>query len=336
VRLGKVNNILLKKLCNILKYNILVENKDQFIYLLMHNLKTNFDKFFGITKSFFSNSTNEFDNFQSYIRNPKMSDCQIIALALTAESIGIDSENYFFGKLRADHANDFPNLIDRCNYNRRRKRLYVRMTELNQGLADLLNEGEDTYIVDSIPVPVCQIAREKRSKVCRENFETAPDKGYSAVSKAYYYGYKLHLVTSVRGVFASMDMSKASVHDVYYLSDIKRSHLNNCNLIGDKGYISKEHQLDLFSSCNIRLETPKRSNQKDKEPFAYVFKKSRKRIETLFSQLCDQFMLKRNYAKSNLGISVRLLSKISAVTALQYINHLNNKPLNRLKYALAA
>ena len=336
MRLGKVNKILLKKLCNILKNNILVENKDQFIYLLMHNLKTNFDKFFGITKSFFSNRINEFDNFQSYIRNPKMSDCQIIALALTAESIGIDSENYFFGKLKSDHANDFPNLIDRCNYNRRRKRLYARMTELNQGLADLLNEGENTYIVDSIPVPVCQIAREKRSKVCRENFETAPDKGYSAVSKAYYYGYKLHLVTSVRGVFASMDMSKASVHDVYYLSDIKNSHLNNCNLIGDKGYISKEHQLDLFSSCNIRLETPKRSNQKDKEPFAYVFKKSRKRIETLFSQLCDQFMLKRNYAKSNLGISIRLLSKISAVTVLQYINHLNNKPLNRLKYALAA
>jgi uncharacterized membrane protein len=133
-----------------------------------------------------------------------------------------------------------------------------------------------------------------------------------------------------------MDMSKASVHDVYYLTDIKHSHLSNCRLIGDKGYLSKEHQLDLFSSCNIRLETPKRSNQKDKEPFAYIFKKSRKRIETLFSQLCDQFMLKRNYAKSNLGISVRILSKITAVTVLQYFNFLNNKPLNKLKYALVS
>ena len=302
----------------------------------MHNLKTNFDKFFGITKSFFSNGINEFDNFQHYIRNPKMSDCQIIALALTAESIGIDSENYFFGKLKSDHAKDFPNLIDRCNFNRRRKRLYPKTAELNKGLAAILNEGENSYIVDSIPVPVCQIAREKRSKVCRENFETAPDKGYSAVSKSYYFGYKLHLVTSVRGVFASMDMSKASVHDVSYLSDIKHSHLTDCTLIGDKGYISKEHKLDLFSSCNINLETPKRNNQKDKEPFAYVFKKSRKRIETLFSQLCDQFMLKRNYAKTNLGLSIRVLTKITAVTVLQYINHLNNKPLNRLKYALAA
>jgi hypothetical protein len=265
-----------------------------------------------------------------------MSDCQIIALALTAESIGIDSESYFFGKLKSDYTCDFPNLIDRSNFNRRHKRLYPWISAINQGLSNILNQGEDTYIVDSIPVPVCQIARERRSKICRENFETAPDKGYSAVSKSYYYGYKLHMVTSVRGVFSSMDMSKASVHDVYYLTDIKHSKLSNCRLIGDKGYLSKEHQLDLFSSCNIRLETPKRSNQKDKEPFAYIFKKSRKRIETLFSQLCDQFMLKRNYAKSNLGISVRILSKITAVTVLQYFNFLNNKPLNKLKYALAS
>lgn len=142
----------------------------------MHNLKTNFDKFLGITKSFFIDQINVFDNFQTYPRNPKMSDCQIIALALTCESIGIDSENYFFGKLKSDHSSDFINLIDRSNFNRRRKRLFPKIAELNQGLANLLNEGEDTCIVDSIPVPVCQIAREKRSRICRENFETAPDK----------------------------------------------------------------------------------------------------------------------------------------------------------------
>lgn len=131
-----------------------------------------------------------------------------------------------------------------------------------------------------------------------------------------------------------MDISKASIHDVHYLSDIKYSKLNNCTLLGDKGYLSKTHQLDLFSSCNIKLETPKRSNQIDKQKFEPVFRKLRKRIETLFSQLCDQIFLKRNYAKTVTGISTRLISKISAVTALQYINFLNNKPINNLKYAL--
>lgn len=108
----------------------------------------------------------------------------MIVLALTAESIGIDFECYFFGKLKSDYTSDFTNLIDRSNFNRRYKRLYPRIVIFIQGMSNILNQGEDTYIVDSIPVSVCQIAREKRNKISRENFETAPDKGYSAVTRS--------------------------------------------------------------------------------------------------------------------------------------------------------
>ncbi|WP_419803475.1 IS982 family transposase [Mucilaginibacter sp.] len=176
-----------------------------------------------------------------------------------------------------------------------------------------MNEGENVFIINSIPVPVCKIAREKSSKICRGDFETAPDKGYSAVNKAYYYGYKLHMITSVNGVFHAMDLSKASVHDSCYLNDVKHSGLNNCILVGDKGYLSKTHQIDLFSLAKIELKTPLRSNQENKKVIAPVFRKVRKRIETLFAQLCDQFMLKKNYAKSVAGLSVRIVNKIAAV-----------------------
>jgi len=206
--------------------------------------------------------------------------------------MGIDSENYLFGKLKKDYKADFPNLIDRSNFNRRRKLLAPYLQGLNQFLADGMNEGENAFIVDSIPVPVCKIIREKSSKVCRENFETAPDKGYSAVNKAWYFGYKLHLVVSVKGIFHSMDLSKASVHDIHYLNDVKHSGLNNCTLIGDKGYLSKTYQSDLFNTARIELKTPMRNNQQNKELFEPVFRRFRKRIETLFAQLCDQFMLK--------------------------------------------
>lgn len=302
---------------------------------IMHNLKSNFDKFFNITKSVFINRIDCFDNFFFYRNKPKMSDCQIIALAITGESLGIDSESYFWGKLKSDHAKDFPNLIDRSNFNRRRKRLYPFIEQLNQSISSTLNEGEDVFVVDSIPIPVCKNAREKQSKVCRENFETAPDKGYSAVNKTYFYGYKLHLLTSMRGIFYSMDLSKASVHDIHYLKDIKHSGLNTCTLLADKGYLSATHQIDLFATCHVKLQTPLRANQKDYKPYPIAFRKVRKRIETLFAQLCDQFMLKRNYAKTLIGLSVRILTKITAVTLLQFMNLKNDKPLNHLKYALA-
>jgi hypothetical protein len=302
----------------------------------MHNLKTNFDKILDITKSFFQDSLNADGNYFFYPNKPKMSDCEVIALSIVSESIGIDSENYLFGKLRVDHSHDFPNLISRSRFNRRRKRLGNLITRLNHKISSSLNEGEDVYLVDSIPIPICQIAREKSCKICKEDFETAPDKGYSAVSKSWYFGYKLHLATSVRGVFSSMELTKASVHDIHYLNEVKHSGITNCTLIADKGYISKPIQTDLFNTRQIRLETPYRSSQHDKEPFPYIFKKSRKRIETLFSQLCDQLMLKRNYAKTKTGLSIRILCKITSVTMLQYINFLNQKPLNHLKYALAS
>ncbi|MEN9918364.1 MAG: hypothetical protein RL662_800, partial [Bacteroidota bacterium] len=70
------------------------------------------------------------------------------------------------------------------------------------------------------------------------------------------------------------------------------------------------YQRDLFSSNQIRLEVPMRRNQHDYKPQAYIFRKSRKRIETFFSQLCDQFMIRRNYAKSFDGFKTEYYLKL--------------------------
>lgn len=302
----------------------------------MHNLKTNFDKFLLLINKNLSDILLSDGNFKSYPHKPKLPDNSILALTLCSESLGIDSENYFWSKLKSDHAHDFPILIDRSNFNRRKKNLAPYLTIYNQRLANIMNELEDAYIVDSMPVPICNIARASRISICKEHFESAPDKSYSSITKAYFMGYKLHLVTSVRGVFRSMQLSKASVHDIHYLGEIKNSKLNNCLLLGDKGYLSIEHKTDLFHTAGINLQTPCRSNQTQQTLFPYVFKKCRKRIETQFSQLCDQFMIKRNYAKTYNGMATRMLSKIAAFTSLQFINFNSGKPLNHIKHALVA
>ena len=70
------------------------------------------------------------------------------------------------------------------------------------------------------------------------------------------------------------------------------------------------------------------------QPTFPPFAKARKRVEALFSQMVDQFMLCRNYAKQQVGLFARIISKVSALTILQYINFINNKPIGRVKYAL--
>jgi hypothetical protein len=302
----------------------------------MHDLTVNFHKMLQITNSALKQDMNQDGNLHFYPRKPKLSDTEIIALSLCQECLGIDSENWFLAKLKSDYQGDFPNLVHITNYNKRRKRLSAWTEQVNRRLAAVLNEGEDVFMVDSVPVPVCKLAREQQLKVCRHDFETAPDKGYSAVYKQYYIGYKLHLTIGMNGVYQGMELTKASVHDVHYLNEIKYSGLKSCVLLGDKGYLSTEWQLDLFTSVNIELQTPKRANQKDYKPWPWVYKSTRKRIEVIFAQLCDQMMLKRNYAKTFEGLRTRIMAKVAAVTVLQYINHLKGKPLNHIKHALAA
>ena len=123
-------------------------------------------------------------------------------------------------------------------------------------------EFEAHFIVDSMPLEVCKLSREKRSKSCRQTFENAPDKGYYASQKTYFYGYKLQGICLVNGLFHSIERTKASVHDTTFLREINPQ-LADFVLIGDKGYLSSSLQSDLLHAANIRLETPMRKNQKN-------------------------------------------------------------------------
>ncbi|MBS4041629.1 MAG: transposase, partial [Flavobacteriales bacterium] len=81
--------------------------------------------------------------------------------------------------------------------------------------------------------------------------------------------------------------------------------------------------------------TPKRKNQMNYVEQPFIFKRGRKRIETLFSQMCDQFRIRNNYAKTFIGFSTRILSKITAITLIQHLNKfVFNRPINQLKVNL--
>jgi len=61
-------------------------------------------------------------------------------------------------------------------------------------------------------------------------------------------------------------------------------------------------------------------------------RKKRKRIETLISQLAGQFSMNINFAKTFDGLITRILSKITALTVIQYLNlFVFNRKLNGIK-----
>ena len=57
------------------------------------------------------------------------------------------------------------------------------------------------------------------------------------------------------GVIHNFDLSKASVHDIHYLKDVKEFN-RDCVLLGDRGYLSAECQLTCSSRPALLLRCP--------------------------------------------------------------------------------
>ena len=280
----------------------------------MHNLYAIFAKLLNICKQVAGNLVNESGNIPIRGVVPRFSDLKIVALNITSESVGIDSESLLFAKFQ-EYKLEFPHLIFRRQYNDRRKITSSLCNTIREKMVTEMDGGEDCFCIDSKPIEVCRFSRSKRCGMEKKDFEKTPKIGYYTSQGVYYYGYKLHAVCGLSGVIHSFDLTKASVHDTHYLKDVKVDY-SNCTVIGNRGYISAQVQLDLFETANIRLEVPYITNQKKWKPTFPAFVKTRKRIETLFSQLCDQFMIVRNYAKDTDGLFAQIVGKISVLTNL--------------------
>ena len=303
------------------------------IALLMRNFIANFVRILGICKDFAGNRVNEHGNVPRCGVVPKFSDLEVIALGITAESFGFDSENLLFYRLHHECKEDLPNLISRRQFNARRKLTARLAEEIRKDVARAIDGPEDVFCIDSKPVKVCRNARAKRCTMGQDNPDAAPDWGCCASQGLHYYGYKLHVVCGILGVIHSFDMTAASVHDLHYLKDVRWEY-HDCMMLGDKGYLCAEIQKNLFEAANITLEVPYRLNQKNWHPPTWAYKRFRKRIETIFSQLNDNLMMIRNYAKQSCGLFTRIAGKIAAMTFMQYVNFVNHRPIGRIKYSL--
>lgn len=193
----------------------------------MHNLYAIFAKILHTCKKFSDNIVNEHSN----ILRP--GDLEVVSFSITMESIGLNSENYIFFKLR-EYSNEMSHLISKRKFNDRRKLTTNLCKEIRERIVPEIDGDKELFCIDSKPIKVYHIARAKRCKVGKDDYERAPAFGYCTSQKHYYYGYKLHAICGLSGVTHSFDLTKANVHDIHYLQNVKYEY-QNWNLLGDKG-----------------------------------------------------------------------------------------------------
>ena len=84
----------------------------------------------------------------------------MISLIILAEFKSIDSEHQLFRDIKGF---EIEPKIERCVYNRRKRKLFPFLKEIRMKMVDKFNESENYFIVDSMPLEVCKILRSSRS-----------------------------------------------------------------------------------------------------------------------------------------------------------------------------
>ena len=175
-------------------------------------------------------------------------------------------------------------------------------------IGELFSQGE-TFIIDSLPVPVCKRVRARRCRKVRGRAFC----GYCAAKKEHFFGWRLHLICTPEGIPVSFDLLPAAYHDLTPVHELTVSLPPGATVFGDKGYISEPDAASIFAALGVRLVSVRRKNMSPNSwADEYDLRHYRKRIETLNSQL-EAMGIQRLHARTNDGFDVKAWASLLAL-----------------------
>lgn len=256
---------------------------------------------------------------------PKLSDSEVVTLALYQELIGESREDHFLRLHRRNLLSYFPCLNERSRYNRRKRDLRKIILAIRQALNLILKpQGVEMAVIDSAPVPV---VGQKRSKL-KTDFTNA-GYGFCSSKALKYFGYKLHTLVGICGSIVDFVLTSASPYDNKVVPEFLEKHKGRLKeILGDKAYCDQPLKDSMHKEFDIKLYSPRKANQKKPTtfPFTKGMGKLRLMVETVNAQLQEQFHLSKHYAKSRRGLFTRIGAKLTAHTMGILINKLLGRP----------
>src|SRR5215510_87554 len=184
-----------------------------------------------------------------------MSDSEVITIMIMFhQSRYRDIKSFYIKHIQKNCKSDFPETVSYNRFVELQQKALLPMTVFLQVCC--MGKCTGISIIDSTPIRVCHIKREKSHKV----FKGLAVKGKSTIGR--FFGFKLHLVINDKGEIIQFVITQANVDDREPLKN-KRFHDKLFGKIfADKGYISKDLFEKLFIN-NIHLITKIKKNMKN-------------------------------------------------------------------------
>jgi hypothetical protein len=224
----------------------------------------------------------------------RLSSAEVMTVALVAAT--------FFGgnvestRLFLDEYGYIAKAISKSRFNRR---LHTIDSCLWQQLFELLaevfkyNNATGSYVVDSLPIAVCDNIRIRRCKLYPPQEHGKAFRGYIASKRRYFYGLRVHLVVSEAGEPVEFSLAAASEADIAVFKELDLELPEGSIIHADKAY-TDYHYEDLLQEVGLHLKAQRRKNSKRPMPAweEFLGKPIRQYIETVFSKLSAMFARK--------------------------------------------
>ncbi len=193
-------------------------------------------------------------------------------------------------------------------FNRQLQRLHDWLFGMVTLVGEVFSQGE-TFIIDSLPLPVCKRVRARRCQKVRGREFC----GYCAAKDEKFFGWRLHLVCTPDGIPVSFDLLPAADHDLTPVHELTVILPPGATVFGDKGYISDPDAASIFAASGVRLVSMRRKNMTPNTwADDYDLAHYRKRIETVNSQL-EAMGIQHLHARTNPGFDLKAWASLLAL-----------------------
>jgi hypothetical protein len=221
----------------------------------------------------------------------RLSTAEVMSVALVAAV-------FFGGNIEAsrsflDEYGYIPKAISKSRFNRR---LHAVDPCLWRTLFDLLaevfkhNNPDNSYVVDSLPIAVCDNIRIRRCRLYPPQEHGKAFRGYIASKRRYFYGLRVHLVSTGAGEPVEFSLAAASEADIAVFKEMSLELPEGSIICADKGY-TDYHYEDLLEEVGLHLKAQRK--KRSKRPMAaweeFLGKPVRQYIETVFGELSRLF-----------------------------------------------
>lgn len=255
----------------------------------------------------------------------RLSDSEVLALALFQQLRGVESEHSFLRDAARFFAHLFPGVVGLhpSSFNRRLRKLRRFLEPLRRAVLGELVGDPETLIVDSTLLSVLHPRQAKQSAGWG-----SPSSGaaWARWGSFAVYGVKLHLLCATNRVPVSYELTSANAAEVRLVgellaeADLPFGEGSARKLLGDLAYRSEELR-EALAECGVLLA----SERADRRPAL------RQQVEVCFAALKRVLGLGETLAKTLTGLATRIAAKICAYTYAFLVNRLLGRPQGRIK-----